>query len=497
MTDFEVLFLGPGNQNEWRAFEDKYIRWGVENTGTEPLTVCTGLFLSEDTDLTTDDLVLRQNSIGLGVGDLGGFRDIFQEVPFQVKPDWPADDYYIGVIAFEEIPDHTSSDPIPAENAEVLTSDLYQISIFDEGETVLGTQGNDRLSGSSFLPDTVWGFEGDDTLSGFHGDDLVYGGAGNDRLTGGATLYGGTGDDTLLGSFRAEELYGEAGDDYIDGGANRGFVRDTLDGGDGNDTLYGGAGFDLLLGGADADLLYGGEQADHLFGGDGDDTLYGEGGMDRLFGEAGNDLIIDTAGADVLFGGAGDDTLRGGDDADVLWGGTGNDILDGQAGNDRVYGGDGDDYLSSRSGSAVLFGEAGSDLFQLGDGHARVFGGLGNDIINTGLGTSVIYGNAGFDQIVDLGGDGLVFGDFNADEFFFLPGHGNDTIGDFEANNPHERLNLRFFNLEGIDDLALDDPDAGPAQQIGDDVLIQLEPGSSILLLDVDLHDLDAADFLL
>src|SRR4051812_33504569 len=71
----------------------------------------------------------------------------------------------------------------------------------------------------------------------------ILGGNGNDRLTGGSgadTLDGGPGDDVLTGTAGNDTLRGGAGKDVLDGGAD----NDDLDGGTGKDTLTGGGGAD-------------------------------------------------------------------------------------------------------------------------------------------------------------------------------------------------------------------------------------------------------------
>ncbi|MCL6751470.1 calcium-binding protein, partial [Nostoc sp. CCCryo 231-06] len=78
---------------------------------------------------------------------------------------------------------------------------------FIEGLNIIGTTYDDNIVGSN----------GNDTLSGGNGgNDTIIGGAGNDILTGGYlgnnTLYGGDGDD-ILNSFSNNDLYGGSGAD--------------------------------------------------------------------------------------------------------------------------------------------------------------------------------------------------------------------------------------------------------------------------------------------
>lgn len=92
------------------------------------------------------------------------------------------------------------------------------------GCTIVGTDGDDRLSGT----------DGDDVICGLGGDDVLSGGSGDDRI------FGGAGDDVLSGG---------SGDDRIFGGAD----DDRLRGGPGRDLLVGGAGWDRSTGGAGRD----------------------------------------------------------------------------------------------------------------------------------------------------------------------------------------------------------------------------------------------------
>ncbi|MEH1964791.1 MAG: calcium-binding protein [Nostoc sp.] len=73
-----------------------------------------------------------------------------------------------------------------------------------QDDNIVGSNGNDTLSGGAFGNDTINGGTGDDLLSGsdYDGNSILYGGFGNDILTGNDgndTLYGGDGNDTLYG----------------------------------------------------------------------------------------------------------------------------------------------------------------------------------------------------------------------------------------------------------------------------------------------------------
>ena len=102
-----------------------------------------------------------------------------------------------------------------------------------------GTDGNDRLIGSFWSENRIFGADGNDYIHGGMRNDHLAGGNGNDRLV------------------------GKLGDDVLEGDA-------------GNDRLWGGLGEDVLSGGGGNDHLFGGFGADEFVYrlGDGRDTIY-------------------------------------------------------------------------------------------------------------------------------------------------------------------------------------------------------------------------------
>ncbi|MCK6470526.1 MAG: calcium-binding protein [Planctomycetes bacterium] len=144
--------------------------------------------------------------------------------------------------------------------------------------TLFGGPGNDTISGSNFIGDTIFGDAGDDSLMGNNGNDSII---GDDSLFGSVdvgndTLSGGTGNDTLFGELSSltggdDLLFGDDGNDSLDGSRN-------------NDTVFGGAGDDIF------DDLDGGN--DSLVGGTGNDLFFMKPGSE--------DSVADSGGLDTL-----------------------------------------------------------------------------------------------------------------------------------------------------------------------------------------------------
>ena len=274
-------------------------------------------------------------------------------------------------------------------------------------ENLIGSRGNDRLSGDAGV-NTLTGGLGDDYFYGNAGDDILEGGGGTDRYT----FEGSYGADTIqedpdggvlhflnaegLGDFRfsradnndvtittvsnsvtgsvtilavaygdgrytlqhgtgsATTTLGRLTVATPEGGtiaASTGDLQDLMVGSIGGDTLQGQGGNDMLYGGGGGDRLEGGAGNDMLYGGDGVDNLYGGENDDILSGGKHNDNLYGEAGGDTLYGNKGVDRLEGGDGADTLYGGGGVDTLLGGADVDTLDGGEHDDFLEGGAGA--------------------------------------------------------------------------------------------------------------------------------------------------
>ncbi|WP_052121600.1 calcium-binding protein [Inquilinus limosus] len=340
-------------------------------------------------------------------------------------------------------------------------------------ERVIGSAGNDTLTGSGFSNDTLIGGAGADILDGQGGIDTAdYSGSGAGVTVDLAAGTGSGGDaegDTLTG---IENITGTAFIDHLYGdGANN-----TILGLDGNDTIRGGAGSDALDGGAGSDFANyqgssaavnvnlltnvntGGDAAgdtlaniENLYGSSHDDTLTGDAGRNIIGGELGNDTLIGNGGDDSLSGEAGNDNLDGGDGNDRLVGGDGDDIANGGANSDSIDGGAGTDTLNGGAGDDSISGGAGTDTINGNDGNDIIEGGADADAIDGGAGIDtasyanssqgvVVHLQAGIGLNGDADGDTLtgieqVYGSAFNDSLTgdngnntFWGGAGNDTI---------------------------------------------------------------------
>jgi Ca2+-binding RTX toxin-like protein len=344
------------------------------------------------------------------------------------------------------------------------------------GAYVMGTSGNDVLSGSS-VADLIYGFAGADDLRGEAGNDTIIGGAGADFLAGGVgndviygddgsdVLYlglgndfagGGAGNDVIYGGAGANVIYAGLGNDSVYGGSDGDAIigggdgRNFLLGNDGNDSITAGAGGDFIGGGAGNDLIYGGAGADTVYAGLGNDTV-GTGG--------GNDVIYGSAGSNVIFAGAGADSVYGGTGADEIYGGTEANMLLGNDGNDTIYAGNSGDFIGGGTGNDVLLGGDGNDVIYLGSGNDFTGGGAGNDVIYAGAGTNRIYAGFGDDTVVAGYGRDVITGGPGADHFVFASsaqigiGAARDVITDFAPGVDKidlSALGLHFIGAAGF-----------------------------------------------
>jgi Ca2+-binding RTX toxin-like protein len=395
------------------------------------------------------------------------------------------------------------------------------------GSTIYGFGGNDSFYGMEHggNSDYFYGGAGDDIFRSYLGEDHLYGGAGNDtyyltpfsNATGNMTLYyenPNEGIDTvytngfhyLYANVENGILYPDAGTAWLAGNAS-------------DNVLIGNNATNTLLGGGGSDGLYGEDGDDNLFGEAGNDTLAGGAGIDYLVGGAGDDYLEGEAGADALYGQDGNDILIGGDSfhTDILVGGSGNDILDGSSGlndYDLMDGGAGDDSYYVDTGDDLTFEAVGggtdtvyadidvpnagvylySNVENLVLGGSTSFG-VGNALDNRMTGSenaNWLLGGAGNDIMNGQGGNDVLFGEAGSDIFIFGQGTGGDVIGDVigDFTIGEDRIDLSTYGLSFAQLQAL-------FVQNGNVGAIQMQNGDVIILHNVVMSALTAADFIL
>jgi serralysin len=155
--------------------------------------------------------------------------------------------------------------------------------------------------------------------------------------------------------------------------------------------------------------------------------------------------------------------------------------LDGLGGNDRMTGSAGNDRLLGSDGNDTIIGGSGNDTIAGGNGFDQLSGRAGNDWMNGGAGNDLINGGTGNDTL---------FGSEGSDVFVFSTG--KDVVRDFDEFNAAEDIDMR--QALGITSFA--DLRANHMVQQGANVLIADAAGSSILIQNALISDLDASNFL-
>ncbi|APX11689.1 calcium-binding protein [Tateyamaria omphalii] len=349
----------------------------------------------------------------------------------------------------------------------------------EDGELLIGTIGDDNITGG----------EGDDDIIGLLGNDTLDGGpGGNDiiqGLNGDDLIIGGEGNDAMQGRGDNDTVQGFSGDDWVDGNDGADLVR----GGGGSDVVIGGQGEDIVDGRSGDDVVIGGElNADPLSnselrvlrdGGTIDDIfadqtppiaeVRDDGAADQLFGGRGSDLLLMGAGdtaeggseidafaviADAAEGELGPATITDFDSPEgesialyfradetvnedlITVTDDGEDALVSYDGEvlARVTGAAGtltaDDIgvlqpedpsttpvIDGTEGPDVLGGTAADEIINALGGNDNVEGGAGDDTISGGDGSDIVQGQAGFDVITG-----------NADNDLLQGRGGDDTL---------------------------------------------------------------------
>ncbi|HJT11301.1 MAG TPA: calcium-binding protein [Dongiaceae bacterium] len=370
-------------------------------------------------------------------------------------------------------------------------------------EVIIGTNGNDKITGNGGFYDSLWGANGNDTITGGAGFEWIRAGSGNDVLNGAAgndTLRGDSGNDTLnggTGNDRADYRFSEAGvlvnlatGVALDNEGDAFFGVDKLIS---MEDVRGSEHDDVIIGSAVANNLQGRDGADIFTGAGGDDTLNGGGGADTFqfnaFGE-GKDIIEEWNGSEdrlafaaVLDKGAPgilDDLLLA---TTVVDQGNGNDVVVTFTANGStvtfVGAGTGaidsiDDLVADPNTQIVAFadktvtGGAGKDTLTGTDGHDVVSGLAGNDTLTGGEGNDILDGGLGNDTYIFNEGDGfdvIAAGTYNTGDVIKIEGadfydlnygwtNGNLEIapaidGDYDFNDTGVITVANFFGGTG------------------------------------------------
>lgn len=341
-----------------------------------------------------------------------------------------------------------------ARNFKLIFSDGTIVNAADKNSplrTIYGTDGSEYMTSIYTDGITKMGQDGDDQLVGSDGDDYLYGGTGNDRITGNG------GDDVLDGGEGNDYLYGGKGNDtYI---FKQGYGTDTIGDGMGVNAIeiYGytrkqvrayrtnwnnltitfeGSEDKLVLEGffnSEADrnyyLTFNGREKVHATAPDSPlRTIYGTDGGEYI-------VAMDDRGV-TIYGEDGDDNLNGGNGVDRLYGGNGVDRLNGNAGNDTLDGGKGDDYL---------YGGAGNDIYIFEEGY-------GTDTIIDAEGVNTIFFRKG------LHADQLAVCRTNWNDLTITFKGINDklVIAGYFTSESNRKFNVKF--ADGVQ-IAFDDAD--------------------------------------
>ena len=339
------------------------------------------------------------------------------------------------------------------DKGSLSTSDVFDLAVNVQNQTLNGTSGADTLNGGA----------GNDTLNGLAGNDKLSGNAGNDTLDGGAgndTLVGGLGDDTYIVDSATDVV--------------------TENSGEGTDLVKSSVTFilpanveNLTLTGTTAINGTGNALANTITGNSGNNVLDGAAGADTLIGGAGNDTYVVDDAADVVTENAkeGTDLVQssvtytlaanlenltltgtaaingtGNALANIITGNSANNLLDGGAGADTLIGGKGNDtYVVDNTADIVTENAIeGTDLVQSSVTYTlaanvenltltgtTAINGTGNALGNIITGNSannVLDGAGGADTLVGGAGNDIYIVDNTAEVITEAASEGVDQV---------------------------------------------------------------------
>jgi Ca2+-binding RTX toxin-like protein len=311
--------------------------------------------------------------------------------------------------------------------------------------------GNDYFSNSGTVTDSIGLHAGNDYVKLF-GNSLIAGdvslGEGNDKLV-------------VAGGSISGDVTGNSGDDYYV--IRQPGVSLIEFQSDGSDTVE--TGFTWHLGDNFENLFLTGNDNVNGYGNSLDNAIVGSRGSNQLFGYGGTDTIIGGAGADRLDGGADFDTV----------------VYQNYAATEGVY-------VDLAKGLGSGGDAAGDRLVAI----ENITGSLLDDTLRGNIGDNILAGSNGNDVLDGRGGYDLLKGGDGSDAFIFSKGYGHDAIQDFVASGEtHDAVNLSgFADMDSFKELK------GHMKAAGEDVVITMSKGDTLTIMNVDLKDLHATDFL-
>lgn len=351
------------------------------------------------------------------------------------------------------------------------------VTVFDAGQLLVSTGGNDVLAGTLAGNETVnYAFAAAPvavSLAIAAQQNTL--GAGLDRLTN---------IDNLIGSGFADTLTGNAKGNVLDGGAG----IDTLKGGAGNDTYVvdntGDVVTETLTGGTDLVM----STATYILKANVENlTLLGSAAINGtgnalanvITGNSGNNVLNGAAGADTLSGGQGNDTYTVDHIGDIV-------TEKFNEGTDKIN--SAVDYtLPAEVENLTLTGTVaiianGNDLANVITGNGldnQLNGGIGNDTLVGGVGNDTLDGGTGNNKLT--GGAGT-------DSFRLTTAGHSDTITDFSVINDTIEIGSAVFASLTAGALAADQFVIGTAAADANDFIIY-NKNNGALLYDADGND--------
>ena len=321
----------------------------------------------------------------------------------------------------------------------------------DNGNTRLVDVRNPILAGADIGGLGVVGTDHNDVFRVTSADGgwmQLRGGGGNDRFVIGESA----------GAVRLDYINSDSG--VV---ANLGRGRVNNDGEGGSDRIAGDGRITELRSSMFDDRVTGSGQGESFILMAGDDTLDGKGGFDRLrYDRSGVDAVEVNLGRGEATG-----TWRGEAFTHQISGieyvrgsREGNDTLVGNGGNNRFEGRGGNDVIKGLGGNDALYGDEGRD---------KLIGGKGRDTLDGGAGNDLLIGQGGGDVFVFSGGTDKVKGFGGADVIDLSAASGIRSFNDLSNNHMREA---------------------------NGNVVIEDGDGDTMILLNRDISDLSADDFL-